>query len=94
MVREFGRHDGLRDMGALASAIGTDTFLRKDGSFIDCDNEDAHRFFMRIFETSSFRFAELRSWLEEQVKPLPGALRRRPVRKVNAALGDFQYASV
>ena len=28
--------------------------------------------FMRLFETNSFRFAELRSWLEEHVKPLPG----------------------
>ena len=50
----------------------TDTFLRKNGSFIDCDNDEAHRFFMRLLETHSFRFAELRSWLKEHVKPLPG----------------------
>ena len=43
-----------------------------NGSFIDCDNDDAYAHFMRLFETSSFRFAELRSWLEEHVKPLPG----------------------
>ena len=50
----------------------TDAFLRKNGSFIDCDNDETHRFFMRLFETNSFRFAELREWLEEHVKPLPG----------------------
>ena len=110
-VREFGGAMGLRDMGALASAImrpqvgyydslieeaaalleslamnhpfvdgnkrtafyATDSFLRKNGSFIDCDNDEAHRFFMRLFETNSFRFAELREWLEEHVKPLPGS---------------------
>ena len=108
-VREFGGSAGLRDMGALASAImrpqmgyyntlsaeaaalleslamnhpfvddskrtafyATDTFLRKNGNFIDCDNESAHRFFMRLFEANSFRFAELRAWIEEHVRPLP-----------------------
>ena len=109
-IHEFGGSMGLRDMGALASAImrpqigyyddiieeaaalleslamnhpfvdgnkrtafyATDSFLRENGSFIDCDNDEAHRFFMRLFETNSFRFAELRVWLEEHVKPLPG----------------------
>ena len=109
-VREFGGSMGLRDMGALESAVlrpqmgyydglieeaaamleslamnhpfvdgnkrtafyATDSFLRRNGSFIDCENDEAHRFFMRLFETNSFRFAELRSWLEEHAKPLPG----------------------
>ena len=108
LIHETGGSLGLRDMGALASAImrpqigyydgiieeaaalleslamnhpfvdgnkrtalaSTDAFLRLNGSFIDCDNDEAHRFFMRLFETNSFRFAELREWLEEHVKPL------------------------
>ena len=109
-IVQFGGLGGLRDMGALESALlrpqmgyydgpieeaaammeslamnhpfvdgnkrvaffATDAFLRMNGSFIDCDDDEAYRFFMRLFETSSFRFAELRSWLEEHVKPLPG----------------------
>lgn len=109
-IHEFGGSLGLRDMGALASAImrpqigyydgiieeaaalleslamnhpfvdgnkrtafyATDSFLRRNGSFIDCDNDEAHTFFMLLFETNSFRFAELRGWLEEHVKPLQG----------------------
>ncbi len=109
-IREFGGSAGLRDMGALASAVmrpqigyydslieeaaalleslamnhpfvdgnkrtafyATDSFLRKNGSFIDCDNDETYHFFMRLFETNSFRFAELHEWLEERVKPLPG----------------------
>lgn len=109
-VRELGGSLGLRDMGALESAVlrpqmgyydslieeaaalleslamnhpfvdgnkrtafyTTDSFLRKNGSFIDCDNDDAYEFFMSLFETNSFRFAELSAWLEEHVKPLPG----------------------
>ena len=110
-IHEFGGSAGLRDIGALASAVmrpqigyyesmieeaaalmeslamnhpfvdgnkrtafySTDSFLRKNGSFIDCDNDEAYRFFMRLFETGSFRFAELREWLEEHVRPLPGS---------------------
>ena len=109
-VNEFGGALGIRDEGALASAIMrpqigyyeglieeaaalmeslamnhpfldgnkrtafyvTDTFLRKNGSFIDCDNDEAHRFFMSLFETNSFRKAELAVWLEEHVRPLDG----------------------
>ena len=105
---------GLRDMGALESALlrpqmgyydgpieeaaalmeslamnhpfvdgnkrvaffTTDAFLRMNGTFIDCDSQTAYDHFMRLFETNSFRFAELRSWLEDHVKPMaewPGA---------------------
>ncbi len=109
LIRETGGSKGLRDPGALASAMmrpqlgyyadiieeaaamleslamnhpfidgnkrtalaATDTFLRMNGSFIDCDSEEAHDHFMKLFETNSFRFAELRSWLEEHVKPMP-----------------------
>ena len=110
-IREFGGSMGLRDIGALESAIlrpqmgyydglieeaaammeslamnhpfvdgnkrtafyATDTFLRKNGYLIDCDNDEAYAFFMQLFETNSFRFAELKVWLEEYVKPLPGS---------------------
>ena len=109
LIAEFGGPPGLRDMGALESAImrpqigyydglieeaaalmeslamnhpfvdgnkrvsfaATEVFLGMNGYFIDCDNEEAYAFFMQLFETNSFRFAELKSWLEEHVRPLP-----------------------
>ena len=110
-IAQFGGAPGLRDEGALVSALmrpqlgyydvlieeaaalmeslamnhpfvdgnkrvaffATDAFLRLNNHFIDCDNNQAYDFFMHLFETNSFRFAQLRSWLEENVKPLPGA---------------------
>lgn len=48
----------------------TDAFLRMNGRFIDCDNEEAYAFFMRLFETGAFRFTALHRWLEEKVQPL------------------------
>ena len=106
----FGGSEGIRDEGALASAVvrpqmgyydslieeaaalmeslamnhpfvdgnkrtaldATDTFLGLNGHFIDCDSRQAYDHFMELFETHSFRFAELSAWLEEHVKPLPG----------------------
>ncbi len=51
--------------------FGTDAFLRMNGSFIDADNEEAHAFFMHLFETGTFRFRELRAWLGEHAVPMP-----------------------
>lgn len=51
----------------------TETFLRTNGHFIDCDSEEAYDHFMQLFATNSFRFAELREWLEQHVKSLPGS---------------------
>ena len=108
LISAFGGSLGLRDEGALASALMrpqlgyydgliqeaaalmeslannhafvdgnkrvaffvTDTFLRMNGHFINCDNDEAYAFFIRMFEASSFRFTELNSWLEEKVEPL------------------------
>ena len=50
----------------------TDAFLRLNGHFIDCDNIEAYGFFIGLFETGSFRFAELEAWLGEKVKPQTG----------------------
>ena len=108
LIAKFGGSAGLRDMGALESALlrpqmgyyeglleeaaalmeslannhpfmdgnkrvafaVTDTFLRLNGSFIDCDSREAYAHFMELFETNSFRFAELLSWLKEKVRLL------------------------
>ena len=107
-IAQFGGSMGIRDVGALESALlrpqigyydslieeaaalmeslamnhpfvdgnkraaffATDAFLRMNGYFIDCDSEEAHAFFMQLFETNSFRFAELAIWLEEHSQPL------------------------
>ena len=50
----------------------TDTFLHLNDYFIDCDSVETYEFLMGLFETRAFRFAQLRTWLAENVKPLPG----------------------
>ena len=106
LIAEFGGSPGLRDGGALESALmrpqlgyydglieeaaalmeslamnhpfvdgnkriafaATEVFLDMNGHFIDCNDREAYEFFMRLFATNSFRFAQLRSWLEENVR--------------------------
>ena len=48
----------------------TDIFLRLNGSFVDCDGVEAYRHFIRLFETNSFHFPQLRSWLGDNVQSL------------------------
>ena len=107
-LAQFGGEPGLRDIGALESALmrpqigyydsiieeaaalmeslamnhpfvdgnkrvaffTTDTFLRMNGHYIDCDNREAYEHFMGLFDTNTFRFPELVSWLNETVMRL------------------------
>ena len=106
LLAEFGGAIGVRDLGALESALmrpqlgyyetlvdeaaalmeslamnypfvdgnkrvaffATDTFLRLNDRFIDCDNEEAYRFFMALFDANEFRFEKLRAWLAVHVR--------------------------
>ena len=53
----------------IALAVA-DTFLRMNGYYIDCESQEAYDYFMGLFDTNTFRFAELAAWLSENVKPL------------------------
>lgn len=108
LIAETGGAYGLRDPGALESAIMrpqmgyydglieeaaalmeslsqnhpfidgnkrvafavTDTFLQMNGHYIDVDDDVAYAFFIGLYESHSFRFANLVPWLTENVKPL------------------------
>jgi death-on-curing protein len=48
----------------------TDTFLRMNGAYINCDNEETYAYFMKLFENDHFRFAELLQWLRKNVQSL------------------------
>jgi death-on-curing protein len=58
--------DGNKRMAFFA----TDTFLRLNGFYIDCDNDKAYAFFIKLFETNSFRFENLAKWLKNNVRSL------------------------
>lgn len=49
--------------------FAADTFLRLNGYYIDCDNEEAYGYFMQLFGSNAFRFDSLVQWLTNKVKP-------------------------
>ncbi len=70
LMESLANNHAFVDGNKRVAFFVADTFLRMNGHFINCDNDEAYAFFMRMFETSSFRFTELNSWLEEKVEPL------------------------
>ena len=72
MESQFAMNHPFVDGNKRAALAATDVFLRLNGWSIDCDSLEAHAHFMNLFETNSFRFAELAVWLEEHVMPLTG----------------------
>ena len=60
----------LAEVSGEPLLFAADTSLRTNGRFIDCDNQATYEIFMQLFATHSFRFGQLREWLEQQVKPL------------------------
>lgn len=106
LIEQFGGVHGLRDMGALESALMrpqlgyykniieeaaalfeslamnhpfidenkriaffvTDTFLRMNGYFINCDNEKTYSYLMDLFDKQIFRFDLLAIWLAEHIE--------------------------
>ena len=59
------------DGNTRVAFFATDVFLRGNGHLTHCGDSEAHEFFMHLFETQTFRFAELAGWLEGRVRPLP-----------------------
>ena len=67
---EPGQQSPFRDGDKRTALAVTDIFLRLNDNFIDRDSRDTYEFFMRLFELYSFRFDQLRPWLEENIRPL------------------------
>lgn len=71
LMESLANNHAFVDGNKRVAFFATDVFLRMNGCFIDCDNEAAYEYFMGLFATHTFRFPELKAWLERHVKPLP-----------------------
>lgn len=66
LTNNHGFVDGNKRVGFFS----TDTFLRINGLYINCDNDTAFEHFDSLFESQQFKFENLLSWLRENVKTL------------------------
>lgn len=71
LMESLSQNHPFVDGNKRVAFVGTDSFLRMNGFYIDCGRDTAYAFFMGLYESTSFRFASLVPWLEEHVKPLP-----------------------
>ena len=71
MMESLAMNHPFVDGNKRAAFFSTAAFLRLNGSFVDCDSREAYDYFMELFEINSFRFAELKVWLEQHVKLFP-----------------------
>lgn len=71
LMESLANNHAFVDGNKRVAFFATDTFLRMNGHYMDCDNDEAYTFFMHLFESNSFRFAQLEEWLQEKVRPLP-----------------------
>ena len=52
------------------SFFATDVFLRMNGYYIDCETEQAYKFFIENLENNTFRFNNILNWLKENSRSL------------------------
>ncbi len=50
------------------SFFATDIFLRLNNHYIECDNEQAYKFLIGLFNKNIFNYDQLVEWLQERVK--------------------------
>ena len=72
LMESLANNHPFIDGNKRAAFFVTDTFLRLNGRFIDCDDDEAYAFIVGNLEAGSFRFAQLKTWLQDRVAPLPG----------------------
>ncbi len=70
LMESLANNHAFIDGNKRVAFFVTDTFLRMNGRFIDCESDAAYGYFMDLFERGRFRMEELVGWLEEHVKPL------------------------
>lgn len=70
LMESLANNHPFVDGNKRAAFFVTDTFLRMNGYWIDCDGPNTHQMFMTWFETRQFRFDTLLTWLQTVAKPL------------------------
>lgn len=70
MMESLSNNHPFIDGNKRVAFFVTDAFLRRNGLYINCDNESAYAFFMSLYESNSFRYGNLLSWLEQRTEPV------------------------
>lgn len=67
LMESLSQNHPFVDGNKRIAFYATDVFLRMNGKFIECDNDEAFSFFNALFETSTFDFEHLVEWLRDHI---------------------------
>ncbi len=70
LLESLATNHPFTDGNKRVAFAATDTFLRLNGYFVDCDNDEADQFIRRILVDNSSRLCKIQAWLRESMKPL------------------------
>ncbi|MBU0559962.1 MAG: type II toxin-antitoxin system death-on-curing family toxin [Bacteroidetes bacterium] len=70
LMESLASNHSFVDGNKRISFFATDVFLRMNGHYIDCETEDAYKFYIENLENNSFRFRNILNWLKENSRSL------------------------
>mgnify|MGYP002640527663 CR=1 FL=1 len=71
LMESLSQNHPFIDGNKLVAFFTTDTFLRMNGYFINCDDEEAFSFFQSLFDNQTFNFEYLIVWLRDHIENMP-----------------------
>ena len=70
LMESLTNNHAFRDGNKRTSFAVTDTSLRLNGSYLEVDALEAHKFITGAMQRGEFRFDLIRDWISSHVKPL------------------------
>lgn len=70
LMESLGMNHPFVDGNKRMAFFATDIFLRLNGLYIDCDDQEAYEFLIGLLESNTFNFENLTTWLEDNSKNL------------------------
>jgi len=70
IMESLASNHSFVDGNKRISFFATDVFLRMNGYYIDCETEEAYKFFIENLEKNTFRFNNILNWLKENIRSL------------------------
>jgi death on curing protein len=70
LMESLASNHSFVDGNKRISFFATDVFLRMNGYYIDCETEEAYKFFIENLEKNTFRFNNILNWLKGNSRSL------------------------
>jgi len=70
LMESLSQNHPFIDGNKRVAFFTTDTFLRMNGHFVNCDDDEAYSFFQSLFDTDTFDYDHLIPWLKDHIEEM------------------------